>query len=66
MTEVRKEQKVVKVDKYCDSCGQGLMRPTGIALMSHPAQYPHVCSSCKAEKNFRVKYPYLEYVDADN
>lgn len=66
MTEVRKVQKVVKVDKHCDSCGQGLMRPTGVTLMSYPAQYPHVCNGCGAKENFRVRYPYLEHVDANS
>ncbi len=51
-------------DYICDKCGTGAMRPIGIALLSSPPQYPHICSNreCKSEKTFMVKYPYIGYV----
>ncbi len=45
----------------CDACGRGDMYPTGIQLMSNPAQYPHYCNRCGASRNYQRTYPYIEY-----
>ena len=60
MPELRMVMQTFKVDMECD-CGEGLMRPTGVTLMSNPAQYPHQCKVCGATKNFRVSYPHIIY-----
>lgn len=43
----------------CDACGKGKMIPTGMTLMSQPAQYPHRCDTCDAHQNFKARYPNL-------
>jgi hypothetical protein len=53
-----------QVDYMCDSCNAGVMRPTGVMLMSNPPQYPHLCS-CGASATFRVQYPHIEFRDTE-
>ena len=64
MKELKTEVRVFRVDAHCDKCG-GRMVATGIALMSHPAQYIHVCGVCGHEENTHdgSKYPKLVYYD---
>jgi hypothetical protein len=52
----------VKVDYTCDSCSEGKMRPTGMALTSYPMQYPHKCEKCEHEATYDVNYPYIDFV----
>lgn len=63
--EKRKRVDTYQVELVCDICpGQtGKMIPTGEALMSYPAQYPHACNQCGTIVNIRGrKYPYIDYV----
>lgn len=43
-------------DAIHESCG-GKFLPIGIALLSNPPQYPHVCDTCGAKKTFKSRYP---------
>lgn len=61
MSELKVEVKPVEVDYGCDQCGKGMMRPTGIALLSNPVKYPHKCSICGYEMIFLVKYPSVRF-----
>lgn len=61
MPENIKPATVVKKDYTCDACGEGQMRPTGMALTSHPVQYPHVCNKCGTQQTFYVNYPYIDF-----
>lgn len=62
MAEIRMEVRAVQISLICDECGTGEMIPTGVALMSSPPQYPHVCSNCGASINVRGKrYPFIDY-----
>jgi hypothetical protein len=54
----------VRVEQVCDKCKEGVMRPSGMALMSSPAKYPHFCTVCGAHENFNKTYPAIEYRDA--
>ena len=49
------------VDYVCDSCGVGVMHPTGISLLCSQPQYPHECDKCGESKTFNNKYPYMSY-----
>ncbi len=51
----------IQVDRVCDKCGEGRMRPTGVALASYPPLFPHKCESCGAIDTFRQQYPTLRY-----
>ena len=53
MAEKRTEVRTIMVRLMCDKCGEGEMKPTGVALMSHPPQYPHKCDKCGAETTIR-------------
>lgn len=62
MTERRVEVKTFEVDYACDVDGcDGLMRPTGMSLMSHPPKFTHACTVCGARRAFDVRYPALIY-----
>lgn len=50
-----------QIDYQCDECGKGVMRSTGMVLMSMPAQFPHECTECCARQNYAVRYPHTEY-----
>lgn len=41
-------------EAICDKCGSK-MEPTGMVLMSYPAQYPYECSNpaCNGSETFR-------------
>lgn len=66
MTETRVPVQVVMVDRTCEKCGTGLMRPTGMMLPSQPPWYVHRCNGCDAHANFNVSYPHYEYVEVEN
>lgn len=51
----------VQVDETCDVCNRGLMRPTGMQLMSNPPWYVHACTNCKRENRYRSTFPRIEY-----
>ena len=60
MKEVKKEVKTYIVHAMCDCGGEYL--PTGMALTSHPVQYPHVCDKCGDKQLFSDEmYPRTEY-----
>lgn len=59
--EIRKIVRTYSVDKSCDECKKGFMRPTGTVLTSCPPWYPHVCNNCGYKENYRKSYPYFEY-----
>ena len=61
MPEINQEVRPVRTQYMCDNCRSGLMRPTGIVLMTHPAQYPHECCNCGCRQNFRSQYPRISY-----
>lgn len=63
MGETTTPLKPVKVDHLCDACGKGHYRPTGGALMSSPAQYPHTCNQCGDQKTFKKRYPFIDFID---
>jgi hypothetical protein len=56
MAETRKPVNMVEVDRTCDQCGVGKMRPTGDCLTVHPPLFRHTCDRC----GHRVTYPYTE------
>lgn len=48
-------------DRVCD-CGKGMMRPTGVAIMTHPPRFPHECNAgCGRAETLDREYPYLSY-----
>lgn len=57
MGTIKTEMKVYSVEYVCDECSTGFMKPTGVTLLSYPAQFPHICSCCEHEENFLVCYP---------
>lgn len=57
--ETKTEVRSYKIDHSCPQCKTGLLRPTGIALLSSPMKYPHECDSCKYAETFTVNYPYI-------
>lgn len=59
--EKETDMKPVQIDYMCDNCEKGFYRPTGIALMTYPAKYPHKCTLCEDEKHFQKTYPYIKY-----
>ena len=68
--EVKSELKVFKVEQACDEtvngikCGGSMTQPknsVGMAFMSNPPQYPHLCDKCGFRKNFLKTYPAIEY-----
>ena len=62
MSETRQPARPIWIDYRCDVEGcEGLMRPTGVMLLSQPPWYPHVCDTCDAKRDFHRKYPALEY-----
>lgn len=65
MEQPRKPQYIQYVDYTCDSCGEGRMLPTGIALLSYPAKYEHKCTKCESKQYFQETYPAIRYVDID-
>ena len=57
MSEIRCDMKVVLVDMICKECNWGRLRPTGVTLMSYPAQYPRKCDRCGATETYFETYP---------
>lgn len=62
--EKETELKIFKVQMFCD-CG-GEMEPRGFALLSNPAEYPHKCALCGAEKTYKEQYPAIKYRAVEN
>ena len=58
--ESRRLVEAVEVVLFCDECGEK-MQHTGMILTSEPPWYPHKCPDCGLLKNYRKKYPYVEY-----
>ena len=58
--------KAVKVKYFCDECGKEVL-PSGIALLSYPVQYEHICTNGKCDKTYRFEkeYPSVEFFDLD-
>lgn len=63
MSETRTPRRPISVDYTCDECDAGQMRSTGITLTVSPPIFPHQCDMCGRMDNFRVSYPYIEYVN---
>lgn len=61
----RKVLQPVRLDYGCDSCGLGFMRPTGMAFMTCPPQYPHRCTHCDAPQTFNAQYPTISYEEVN-
>ena len=61
--EERKKLDVYQVRKKCE-CG-GEMKWNEETLLVYPALYPHICDACGREVRFRVTYPKMEYVEAE-
>lgn len=60
MPEIRRTVAHIEVDRVCEECQIGLMRPIGTVLCSYPPQYPHECDYCGALDIFDKRYPYIE------
>ena len=62
--EVRFRTETYIVECLCDECHIGNMQPTGQMNLGSENSYPHKCDNleCKDVQNFKVKYPYTEYV----
>lgn len=66
MSERQTPLKPRLIDQDCDGPGcEGVMRPTGVVLMSNPPQHPHTCTECDNFAVYPVSYPYLSYVGVD-
>lgn len=63
MPEVMEPVDVYRVDRICDKCHEGRMRPTGIVLTSFPEQIQHVCTSCGNVQAYMFSYPRIVYVE---
>lgn len=61
MTEIKKIIRTYSVDKSCDVCKEGFMRPEGTAFASYPPKYGHRCNKCKAYEVYYKTYPTIEY-----
>lgn len=64
------EVKPVGVKYVCDSCGKGDMVYRGgngdMILLGKDIKFKHYCYTCKCEKVFCKKYPFVDYVVIDN
>jgi len=59
MAEIRNVN-MQQADERCPSCGNGFMRPTGIAKLVHPPKYEHACNAnCGHKQDYSIRYPYL-------
>lgn len=64
------EREIYRIDSLCKQCKKGFMIynnkgrkvPNLIPNQRPKILYQHVCSECKAEKSFEVKYPFHEEV----
>lgn len=66
MSEIKKRVNIYKIDFRCDICGTGFYRPTGVANLTNPPQYPHRCTVCGAELIVPGKaYPYVIEEEVD-
>lgn len=62
MHEISRPAEAAIIDCQCDKCGEGAMRHAdGVALMSDPPQYRHVCTSCGYAQNYFCIYPRTEF-----
>lgn len=57
MPKVYKDLVQVCYGYVCDRCGDGQYRPTGVAYLSFPPQYPHICDNCGDKRIFGETYP---------
>lgn len=57
MSETFKEAKTFLVNYECDKCGEEV-KQTGIALLTNPAQYQHVCQQCGINYTLNSQYPH--------
>ena len=63
MAEAIKQAKTQIVDYLCDKCSEGWMRPNGIAYMSYPARYVHICNKCGNKDVFTENYPVTRLIE---
>lgn len=58
--------RVIVVENVCDKCGKGTMKLHGnTVLLTHPAQYPHICENCGHTENYPFTYPYHRIVPTE-
>ena len=58
----KREVRTFEIDYKCPKCGNGYLRPTGIAVGGNPMQYPHQCNNCNYHEIIHgYQYPYLVY-----
>lgn len=57
MPIVYKDLVQVRCGYVCDRCGDGQYHPTGVAYLSFPPQYPHICDNCGDKRLFGETYP---------
>lgn len=63
MGELFRECEVLRVYRKCDTCGEGMMIPTGVTLFSSPPKYQHECDKCGVIENYPQEYPYLYTIE---
>ena len=62
MGELVQDCKVLEVHMRCDTCGEGMMVPTGVMFPTNPPLYQHECSRCGVIEDFPQTYPYIRTV----
>ena len=62
MSEKDTEVKTIMVEYVCDKCERGTMGKDGnVVLTRLPPLFPHKCSNCGHEQNFKTLYPTIRY-----
>lgn len=63
--EIRKIIRTYSVDKSCEKCKKGFMRPTGNYIVDNLAgkavSYYHKCNQCDYLNEYEKQYPCIEY-----
>lgn len=57
--------KTVLVHAHCD-CGGLLDHVEGLAFLTHPVRYPHICKNCGKQYDLDAIYPKAEVRPADD
>lgn len=62
MKFIDSEVKAYERQYVCPHCDVGYLKNTGMALMSNPPQYVHICTHCDKTTNVRgEQYPKIIY-----
>ena len=60
--EIKRELKTIEVDFKCPKCDDGRLRTNGIALLTDPIKYEHICNKCfNYTETFNIEYPHIIY-----